>query len=57
MNAEQLGATVRAVIVSAGGFLVAQGHLTEDQLFQIGGAIGIVIGLGWSLYIKRNKPE
>lgn len=55
MNAEQLGATVRAVVIAVGGAIVAQGYLTEDQLVEIAGSIAIIVGFGWSLYIKRGK--
>jgi hypothetical protein len=48
-----LAALLRAALVGYGG-----SALDEGQLEQLIGALMIVIGIGWSIFDKRNrKPE
>lgn len=57
MNAEQIGSLVRHVVTAMGAAAVANGYLTEDQLLEIAGGVAVLVMVGWSFYIKRNKPE
>lgn len=57
MNAEQIGSLVRHVVTAVGAVAVANGLVTEDQLMEIAGAVAVLAMMGWSFYIKRNKPE
>lgn len=57
MNAEQIGSLVRHVVTAIGAVAVTNGMVTEDQLLEIAGGIAVLVMVGWSFYIKRNKPE
>ena len=57
MNAEQIGSLVRHVVAAMGAVAVTNGYITEDQLLEIAGGVAVLVMVGWSFYIKRNKPE
>lgn len=57
MNPEQIGSLVRHLVTALGAVAVTNGYVTEDQLLEIAGGIAVLVMVGWSFYIKRNKPE
>ena len=48
-----LSSLIRHGLTAAGGFLVAKGLASADQIGELAGAIVTLIGLVWSL--KNNK--
>lgn len=56
MNQEQVMGILRHVITIAGGFLVAQGMVTEGAMTEIIGGVMALIGTGWSWYAKTPAP-
>jgi len=53
MNWDQISALIRQVVPFLGGFAVARGYITADQLTGIVGAIIAVGGVVWSLFVNR----
>jgi hypothetical protein len=43
---------IRHILTAAGGFLVAKGIASAEQIAEIVGALITVVGIGWS--IKKN---
>jgi len=56
MNQEQVMGILRHVITIAGGFLVAQGLVTDGAMTEIIGGLMAAIGTGWSWYAKTDAP-
>lgn len=54
MKQEQVMGLLRHILTITGGFLVAQGILTEGALTEIVGGLMAVIGTGWSWWVKRE---
>ena len=50
-----LSSLIRHGLTAAGGFLVAKGLASSDQVGQLAGAIATVIGTVWSIW-KNRKP-
>jgi hypothetical protein len=48
-----LSSLIRHGLTAAGGFLVAKGLASADQVVELSGAIVTLIGLVWSM--KNNK--
>jgi threonine/homoserine efflux transporter RhtA len=48
-----IASLVRHGLSALGGFLVAKGHLSADQVNELAGAIITVMGIVWS--IRKNK--
>jgi hypothetical protein len=48
-----LTSLIRHALTAAGGFLVAKGLASTEQVTEIVGALVTLIGVGWSL--KKNK--
>lgn len=55
MNRDAILGIVRHVLTTAGGVLVTNGTLSNEQLQTGGGAIVVLIGLIWSVLSKREK--
>lgn len=53
MNWDQISALIRQVVPFLGGFAVARGYITADQLTGIVGAVIAVGGVIWSLVANR----
>lgn len=47
-----LGSIVRTAMAVAGGYLVAKGYVTTDQIPEVGGAVLALVTLVWSLAHK-----
>lgn len=49
---------VRTAIAFGGGFVVARGYLTSDQLAQIGGILATAIPLAFGIWSQiKNKAD
>ncbi len=52
---------IRHGLSAAGGFLVAKGMISLDQVNEIAGAIITLAGIGWSVFKNKKtddkKPE
>jgi hypothetical protein len=49
-----IASLIRHILTAAGGFLVAKGIASAEQIAEIVGALITVVGIGWS--IKKNGP-
>lgn len=47
-----LASLIRHLLTAAGGFLVAKGLASTEQLTELVGAVVSIVGIGWS--IKKN---
>ena len=47
---------IRHGLSAAGGFLVAKGMVTLDQVNEIAGAVITLAGIGWSVFKNKNTP-
>ena len=50
-----IASLIRHVLTAAGGFLVAKGLASADQIAEVAGAIVSLAGVGWS--IKNNAAK
>lgn len=50
-----IASLIRHVLTAAGGFLVAKGLASADQIAEVAGAIVSIAGIGWS--IKNNAAK
>ena len=54
MTAALLG-IARHALTTVGGYLVAQGVITDGQATELVGALTVLIGLAWSIIEKRRR--
>ena len=54
MNAT-VSSLLRHGLTAAGGFLVAKGLASADQVGEIAGAVATIVGTVWSIW-KNRKP-
>ena len=54
MNAN-LASLIRHILTAAGGFLVAKGLASADQVGELVGAIVSIAGVGWSMFNNRKN--
>lgn len=47
-----IASLIRHILTAAGGFLVAKGMASAEQIAEVAGAVITLIGIGWS--IKKN---
>lgn len=52
-----LGGVFRAILASAGGYAVAKGTISADQVTQIGGVVASVGAAGLSWYSKYRASR
>lgn len=50
-----LASLIRHLLTTAGGFLVAKGLASTEQLTELVGAVVSIVGIGWS--IKKNNAD
>jgi hypothetical protein len=50
-----LASLIRHLLTAAGGFLVAKGLASTEQLTELVGAVVSIVGIGWS--IKNNADK
>lgn len=51
---EMIGGLVRHLVTTFGGVLVTGGYMSSSDLTTLGGAAAILIGVGWSLFVKKK---
>jgi uncharacterized membrane protein YebE (DUF533 family) len=52
-----LASLVRHILTAAGGFLVAKGLASADQLAELVGAVVSIAGVGWSVYNNKKAAK
>ncbi len=52
-----LASLVRHILTAAGGFLVAKGLASADQLAELVGAVVSIAGVGWSVYNNKKTAK
>lgn len=52
-----IASLIRHILTAAGGFLVARGIASTEQLTEIVGALISIIGVGWSIKNNSKKSE
>ena len=50
-----IASLIRLALTAAGGFLVAKGVASAEQVAEVAGAVITLIGVGWS--IKKNGTD
>lgn len=50
-----IASLIRHGLTAAGGFLVAKGLASADQIGELAGAIVSVAGIGWSIFNNKSK--
>lgn len=50
-----IASLIRHALTAAGGFLVAKGLASADQIGELAGAIVSVAGIGWSIFNNKSK--
>lgn len=55
MNRDQVWGYARAVLAAVGGYFVAKGKLSMDDLNTVIGAVGVLFVAVWSHF--SNKPK
>ena len=53
MTSEVIQGFVRHLFTTFGGYLAGLGYLSADEVQVFGGAVAVLIGLGWSIYNKK----
>lgn len=52
MNWEMIWQNLRYILLAVGGFAVGKGWVTNEQMLQLVGAIGVLGSAAWGLYVK-----
>ena len=52
---EQTYGVIRHILTFAGGLLIAKGMISEELMLESVGILTSVIGVLWSIFIKRNR--
>lgn len=50
-----ISSLIRHLLTAAGGFLVAKGLASADQVGELVGAIVSIAGVGWSIFNNRKN--
>jgi len=56
MNAN-LASLIRHILTAAGGFLVAKGLASADQVGELAGAAVSISGVAWSIYNNKKTAK
>ena len=52
-----LASLLRHILTAAGGFLVAKGLASADQVAELAGAVVSIAGVGWSVYNNKKAAK
>jgi hypothetical protein len=52
-----IASLVRHILTAAGGFLVAKGLASADQLAELVGAVVSIAGVGWSIFNNKKAAK
>jgi len=50
-----IASLIRHLLTAAGGFLVAKGLASADQVGELVGAVVSIAGIGWSIFNNRKN--
>ena len=50
-----IASLIRHILTAAGGFIVAKGLASADQIAEISGAAVSIIGVAWSIFNNKSK--
>jgi hypothetical protein len=50
-----IASLIRHILTAAGGFIVAKGLASADQIAEISGAAVSIIGVVWSIFNNKSK--
>lgn len=50
-----IASLIRHLLTAAGGFLVAKGLASADQVGELVGAVVSIAGIGWSMFNNRKN--
>lgn len=50
-----LASLIRHLLTAAGGFIVAKGLASADQISELVGSIVSIAGIGWSMFNNRKN--
>jgi len=56
MNAN-IASLIRHILTAAGGFLVAKGLASADQVSELAGAAVSISGVAWSIFNNKKKAS
>ena len=56
MNAN-LASLIRHILTAAGGFIVAKGLASADQVSELAGAAVSIIGVAWSIFNNKKNAS
>ena len=56
MNAN-LASLIRHILTAAGGFIVAKGLASADQVAEVSGAAVSLIGVAWSIFNNKKNAS
>lgn len=54
---ESIKSLIRHILSAAGGYLVARGLVSSEQLPEIVGAVATLVAAGWGIWSKRKPAE
>lgn len=54
---ESIKSLIRHILSAAGGYLVAKGLVSSDQLPEIVGAVATLGAAAWGIYSKRKPAD
>jgi hypothetical protein len=52
-----IASLIRHVLTAAGGFIVAKGLASADQVTEIVGAIVSIFGVAWSIFNNKKNAD
>jgi hypothetical protein len=52
-----IASLIRHILTAAGGFIVAKGLASADQIAELAGAVVTLAGIGWSIKNNTKKAE
>jgi hypothetical protein len=50
-----IASLIRHILTAAGGFIVAKGLASADQIAELAGATVSIIGVAWSIFNNKSK--
>jgi len=57
MNSDTVTSLIKALIMSLGGGLTANGWVTHDELSGIAGIVISIVALAWQIYTRWNTRQ
>ena len=57
MNAEVVGGIVRHILTGVGGYFVATGMIDPGTVDVAVGAVVVLVGVAWSVWVKAREAK